>query len=46
MVHLVLNVKVKYEEKVSCEICNKEMIEGHCKLLCLNCGFMWDCSDH
>ena len=57
MAHMGLNVKEKAEvlkqslapppvEKILCEICNSEMIERHCKIVCLNCGFMWDCSDH
>ncbi len=29
-----------------CKICNTEMYEKHCKLICPNCGFKWDCSDH
>ena len=34
------------EEKVFCEVCNAEMFEKHCKIICPNCGFKWDCSDH
>jgi len=41
----VLNVK-ETSEKIMCEICNTEMYELHCKLICPNCGFKWDCSDH
>ena len=46
MAPLVLNVKEKPEIGILCEICSTEMVERHCKLVCINCGFMWDCSDH
>jgi len=28
-----------------CEICGSPMIQRHCKILCLNCGYQRDCSD-
>ncbi len=28
-----------------CDRCGFEMIEIHCKVICLNCGSRWDCSD-
>lgn len=28
-----------------CEICGSRMVERHCKVQCLNCGFTRDCSD-
>ena len=34
------------EEKIVCEICATSMYEKHCKIICPNCGFKWDCSDH
>ncbi|MBI2661515.1 hypothetical protein HYX09_04610 [Candidatus Woesearchaeota archaeon] len=37
---------VNLSQKIECEICGAEMTERHCKLVCQNCGFMWDCSDH
>ena len=33
-------------DKIFCEICDTEMYEKHCKIICPNCGFKWDCSDH
>jgi len=38
--------KSKIFDKVLCEICNTEMYEKNCKIICPNCGFKWDCSDH
>ena len=31
---------------IGCGRCNDVLIERHCKLVCLNCGYMEDCSDH
>lgn len=28
-----------------CDICGVSMLDLHCKLRCVNCGFMRDCSD-
>ncbi len=28
-----------------CDRCGFEMVEQHCKVVCLNCGARWDCSD-
>ena len=28
-----------------CEVCGSPMLDRHCKLVCLNCGYMRDCSD-
>ena len=30
----MLNVKEKSDKKVLCEICNTEMYEKHCKIIC------------
>ncbi len=29
----------------TCDLCGAQMIGLHCKLRCINCGFMRDCSD-
>lgn len=29
----------------SCELCGGPVLERHCKVVCLNCGFQRDCSD-
>ncbi|HCK34676.1 MAG TPA: hypothetical protein DHW20_05890 [Gemmatimonadetes bacterium] len=28
-----------------CDLCGAQMIERHCKLICLSCGYQRDCSD-
>lgn len=28
-----------------CDLCGHPMLERHCKLVCLNCGYRRDCSD-
>lgn len=28
-----------------CELCGATMLDRHCKLVCLNCGYQRDCSD-
>jgi hypothetical protein len=28
-----------------CDICGAPMLDRHCKLLCLRCGYQRDCSD-
>jgi len=28
-----------------CELCGGPILDRHCKVLCLNCGFHRDCSD-
>ena len=28
-----------------CEMCGAEVIESHCKRICLRCGFMTGCSE-
>lgn len=28
-----------------CELCGGPLLDRHCKLLCLNCGYQRDCSD-
>ncbi len=30
---------------VACDICGAPMLDRHCKLVCLSCGFQRDCSD-
>jgi hypothetical protein len=29
----------------ACEICGGTVVERHCKVICLNCGYQRDCSD-
>lgn len=33
------------EDRNVCDICGGAMIERHCKLICVNCGYTRDCSD-
>lgn len=33
------------EEGPPCDLCGAPMLERHCKLLCLSCGYVRDCSD-
>lgn len=33
------------ERNPTCEVCGGPVLERHCKLLCLNCGYQRDCSD-
>jgi hypothetical protein len=28
-----------------CDLCGAPMLDRHCKLLCLSCGYQRDCSD-
>jgi len=28
-----------------CDVCGSELIGVHCRLRCLNCGYIRDCSD-
>ena len=28
-----------------CELCGGTLLERHCKILCLTCGYQRDCSD-
>ncbi|HSG49312.1 MAG TPA: hypothetical protein VLA43_15935 [Longimicrobiales bacterium] len=30
---------------LSCELCGGPVLDRHCKVVCLNCGFQRDCSD-
>ncbi len=30
---------------LACELCGGPVLERHCKVVCLNCGFHRDCSD-
>ena len=30
---------------LSCELCGGPVLDRHCKVVCLNCGFIRDCSD-
>ena len=32
-------------EGPTCDICGRPMLDRHCKLICLNCGYRRDCSD-
>jgi hypothetical protein len=29
----------------ACELCGGPVLERHCRIICLNCGFQRDCSD-
>jgi hypothetical protein len=29
----------------TCELCGGAVLERHCKIVCLNCGYQRDCSD-
>jgi hypothetical protein len=31
--------------RFTCDLCGSEMLDRHCKLLCLQCGYQRDCSD-
>ncbi len=35
----------RYLKEVGCDLCNGPVLERHCKIVCLNCGFQRDCSD-
>ncbi|MSR37149.1 MAG: hypothetical protein EXR95_11010 [Gemmatimonadetes bacterium] len=28
-----------------CDLCGGAVLERHCKVVCLNCGYLRDCSD-
>lgn len=28
-----------------CELCGGRVLDRHCKIVCLNCGYQRDCSD-
>lgn len=30
---------------LTCELCGGPVLDRHCKILCLNCGYQRDCSD-
>lgn len=30
---------------LACELCGGPVLDRHCKVVCLNCGFQRDCSD-
>jgi hypothetical protein len=30
---------------LTCELCGGPVLDRHCKVVCLNCGFQRDCSD-
>ena len=30
---------------MACELCGGPLLERHCKVMCLNCGYQRDCSD-
>ena len=34
-----------HPERFFCDLCGHEMLNRHCKLLCLQCGYQRDCSD-
>ncbi len=33
------------ETTFRCDLCGGPMLDRHCKLLCLQCGYQRDCSD-
>lgn len=33
------------DDAARCDLCGAEMMELHCKLTCLRCGYQRDCSD-
>jgi hypothetical protein len=33
------------EEPTHCDLCGGPVLERHCKILCLTCGYERDCSD-
>ncbi len=33
------------EPAYRCDLCGAPMLDRHCKLLCLSCGYQRDCSD-
>ncbi len=35
----------RYMAESGCELCGGPVLERHCKIMCLNCGFQRDCSD-
>jgi ribosomal protein L37AE/L43A len=35
----------KEEQVFLCDRCGSEMVERNCKVICLNCGYRFDCSD-
>ena len=35
----------KFMANKVCELCGGEVLDRHCKIVCLNCGFQRDCSD-
>ncbi len=35
----------EHEGAVLCDICGSPMLDRHCKLVCLACGYQRDCSD-
>jgi len=36
---------VKDAPKEKCWLCDGKVVERHCKIVCLKCGFTRDCSD-
>lgn len=30
---------------ITCDLCGAPMLERHCKLICVRCGYQRDCSD-
>ncbi len=30
---------------LACELCGGPVLDRHCKIVCLNCGYQRDCSD-
>ena len=33
------------DEGIRCDLCGYAVVESHCKLRCLRCGYTRDCSD-
>ena len=38
-------MEYKADQSICCDICGHIMVDSHCKLRCLNCGYTRDCSD-
>ena len=37
--------KTRATPGLTCELCGGPVLDRHCKIVCLNCGFQRDCSD-
>jgi hypothetical protein len=39
------NADTQDAEDPRCDLCGAPMLDRHCKLVCVQCGYMRDCSD-